>query len=156
MVLTVLLALASLVGTKANSHPRGDYMKIAILISRFLLGMGFIIFGLNILHPFMTSPPPPEGSLAAQFVAVMVPSHWIALVGVLQLLGGLLVVIGRTAPLGLVLLGPILVNILAFHIFIEGGQGIAPGLVFSVLEIFLLYAYRTYFRAIFTASALPA
>jgi uncharacterized membrane protein YphA (DoxX/SURF4 family) len=89
-------------------------MKIAILIGRVLLGVGFIIFGLNILHPFMTSPPPPEGSLAAQFVTVMVPSHWIGLVGVLQLLGGLLVAIGRTAPLGLVLLGPILVNILAF------------------------------------------
>jgi hypothetical protein len=43
----------------------------------------------------------------------------------------------------------------AFHIFIEGGQGIAPGLVFSVLEIFLIYAYRGYFRAIFTAHALP-
>jgi hypothetical protein len=57
-------------------------MKIAILIGRVLLGMGFIIFGLNILHPFMTSPPPPEGSLAAQFVGVMVPSHWIALVAV--------------------------------------------------------------------------
>jgi uncharacterized membrane protein YphA (DoxX/SURF4 family) len=131
-------------------------MKIAILISRFLLGMGVIIFGLNILHPFMTSPPPPEGSLAAQFVAVMVPSHWIALVGVLQLLGGLLLVIGRTAPLGLVVLGPILVNILAFHIFLQGGQGIAPGLVFSVLEIFLIHAYRGYFRAIVTANALPS
>jgi putative oxidoreductase len=130
-------------------------MKIAILISRFLLGMGFIIFGLNILHPFMTSAPPPEGSLAAQFVAVMVPSHWIELVGVLQVLGGLLLIIGRTAPLGLVVLGPILVNILAFHIFLQGGQGIAPGLVFSVLEIFLIYAYRSYFRAIVTANALP-
>jgi len=130
-------------------------MKIAILISRFLLGMGFIIFGLNILHPFLTSPPPPEGSLAAQFVAVMVPSHWITFVGVLQLLGGLLLVIGRTAPLGLVVLGPILVNILAFHIFLQGGQGIAPGLVFSVLEIFLIYAYRSQFRAIVAANALP-
>ena len=130
-------------------------MKIAILISRVLLGMGFIIFGLNILHPFITTPPPPAGSLTAQFVAVMVPSHWMLLVGILQLLGGLLVVVGRTTPLGLVLLGPILVNILSFHIFIQGGQGIAPGLVFSVLEIFLLYAYRGYFRAIFTAHALP-
>jgi putative oxidoreductase len=154
MVRTVLLALASLVGTKAKSHP-GDYMRITILISRFLLGMGFIIFGLNILHPFMTSPPPPQGSLAAQFVAVMVPSHWIELVGVLQLLGGLMLIIGRTAPLGLVVLGPILVNILAFHIFLQGGQGIAPGLVFSILEIFLIYAYRSYFRAIVTANALP-
>ena len=86
----------------------------------------------------------------------MVPSHWMALVGAVQLLGGLLVLAGRTAPLGLVLLGPILVNILAFHVFIQGGQGIAPGLVFSVLEIFLIYAYRSYFRAIFTANALPA
>src|SRR5882762_9911557 len=118
---------------KAKSH-QGDHMKIAILISRVLLGMGFIIFGLNILHPFMTTPPPPAGSLTAQFVAVMVPSHWMLLVGVLQLLGGLLVVIGRTTPLGLVLLGPILVNVLAFHIFIPAGQGITPGLVFSVLE----------------------
>jgi putative oxidoreductase len=64
-------------------------------------------------------------------------------------------VIGRTAPLGLVVLGPILVNILAFHIFLQGGQGIAPGLVFSVLEVFLIYAYRSYFRAIVTANALP-
>ena len=130
-------------------------MKIAILISRVFLGMGFIIFGLNILYPFITTPPPPTGSLTAQFVAVMVPSHGMLLVGVLQLLGGLLLVIGRTTPLGLVLLGPILVNILAFHIFIQGGQGIAPGLVLSVLEIFLICAYRDYFRAIFTAQALP-
>jgi len=137
------------------NHIRGDTMKIAILISRILLGTGFFIFGLNILHPFLPSPPPPEGSLAAQFVAVMVPSHWMALAGAVQLLGGLLVLAGRTAPLGLVLLGPVLVNILAFHICLTGGHGIAPGLVFSVLEIFLIYAYRGYFRAIFTANALP-
>jgi uncharacterized membrane protein YphA (DoxX/SURF4 family) len=85
----------------------------------------------------------------------MVPSHWITFVGVLQLLGGLLLVIGRTAPLGLVVLGPILVNILAFHIFLQGGQGIAPGLVFSLLEIFLIYAYRSHFRATVAANALP-
>jgi uncharacterized membrane protein YphA (DoxX/SURF4 family) len=130
-------------------------MKMSILISRFLLGTGFIIFGLNILHPFLNAPPPPAGSVTAQFVAVMVPSHWMALIGAVQLLGGLLVLAGRTAPLGLVLLGPILVNILAFHVFVQGGQGIAPGLVFSVLEIFLVHAYRSYFRAIFTANALP-
>src|SRR5260370_41149981 len=130
-------------------------MKIAILISRILLGTGFFAFGLNILHPFLPSPPPPEGSLAAQFVTVMVPSHWMALVGAVQLLGGLLVLAGRTVPLGLVLLGPVLVNILAFHIFVLGGHGIAPGLVFTVLEIFLIYAYRSYFRPIFTVSAVP-
>lgn len=131
-------------------------MKVAIVISRVLLGLGFFIFGLNILHPFLNAPPPPAGSLAAQFLAVMVPSHWMAVIGLVQLVGGLLVLAGRTTPLGLVFLGPVLVNILAFHICLAGGHGIAPGLVFTALEIFLLYAYRSHFRAILTASAVPA
>ena len=130
-------------------------MKIAILVSRFLLGLGFIIFGLNILHPFMTPPPPEAGSLSAQFMGVMAPTHWLELVGLFQLVGGLLVIIGRTAPLGLLMLAPILVNILAFHLFLEGGNGIAAGLVFSAMEIFLIYAYRKYFRSLFTMSASP-
>ena len=130
-------------------------MKIATVISRVLLGLGFVTFGLNIIHPFLNAPPPPEGSLAAQFVAVMVPTHWMALIGLVQVVGGLLVLAGRTTPLGLVFLGPVLVNILAFHICLLGGHGIAPGLVFTVLEIFLIYAYRGYFRAFFALSAVP-
>jgi putative oxidoreductase len=131
-------------------------MKIAIAVSRTLLGIGFIVFGSNILHPFLPMPAPPAGSLTAQFMGVMYPTHWMALIGLFQLVGGILVIVGRTAPLGLVLLGPVLVNILAFHILIMGGQGIQPGLVFSVLEIFLVYAYRDHFKALFTVNALPA
>ena len=131
-------------------------MKILTLIIRTLFGLGFIIFGLNILHPFMTPPPPVEGSLPAQFMTVMGPTHWMSLVGFFQLLGGLLVIVGRTAPLGLVVLAPMLVNILAFHIFLDGGNGIGAGIVFSVMELFLLYAYRGYFRSIFATNAKPA
>jgi putative oxidoreductase len=131
-------------------------MKVAIVVSRVLLGIGFIVFGSNILHPFLPMPAPPAGSLTAQFMGVMGPTHWMALIGVFQLVGGILVLAGRTAPLGLVLLGPVLVNILAFHILIMGGQGIQPGLVFSLLEIFLVYAYRDHFKALFTVNASPA
>ena len=128
-------------------------MKIMVIICRVLLGAGFTIFGLNILHPFLPMPPLPPDSLPAQFGAVMGPTHWMALIGVFQLLGGLLVLIGGTAPMGLVLLAPVLVNVLAFHIFLEKGVGIAPGLVFSALEIFLIFAYRRYFAPIFTIHA---
>lgn len=130
-------------------------MKIAILICRVLLGLAFTVFGLNILHPFMPQPPPIEGSLIAQFMTVMGPTHWMTLVGVFQLVGGVLVIIGRTAPLGLALLAPVLVNILAFHIFLDNGNGIAPGLVFCALEIFLIYSYRSYFLPLFTTHASP-
>jgi len=130
-------------------------MKIAVIITRTLTGLGFVVFGANIVHPFLPQPAFPAGSLVAQFMAVMVPTHWMTLVGWVQLIGGLLLLFGGTAPLGLVMLGPVLVNILAFHICVQGGNGIAPGAVFSVIEIFLVYAYRRYFSSLFTVSASP-
>jgi len=130
-------------------------MKIAVLISRILMGVGFLIFGLNILHPFLPQPPPPEGSLAMQFMTLMFPTHWMSLVGLFQIVGGILLLIGGTVPLGLAILAPILVNILAFHALLMGGEGIAPGLVFTVLEIFLIYAYRSHFKGLFTLKAQP-
>ena len=130
-------------------------MKTAIVISRFILGLGFVVFGLNILHPFIPQPPIPDGSLPARFMGVMGPSHWMALAGLFQVFGGVFVLLGRTAPIGLTLLGPVLMNILAFHILLMGGAGIAPGLVFSVLELFLIYTYRSYFAPTFTIYAVP-
>jgi uncharacterized membrane protein YphA (DoxX/SURF4 family) len=130
-------------------------MKIAILISRILLGLGFTIFGLNIFVPFLPVPPPPPGSSALQFMMIVGPSHWMSVVGIFELVGGLLVLLGGTAPLGLLLLAPVLVNIICFHICLEGGDGIAPGVVFSILELFLLYSYRNSFQSILTAKAKP-
>ncbi|MDE2038687.1 MAG: DoxX family protein [Elusimicrobia bacterium] len=130
-------------------------MKIATTVSRFILGLGFVVFGANLLHPFLPQPPIPAGSLPAQFMAVMWPTHWMTLVGIFEFLGGAFLLFGGTAPIGLSLLGPVLVNILTFHILLMGGAGIAPGAVFSVLELFLLYSYRGYFAPIFTLSAAP-
>jgi len=130
-------------------------VKTAIVISRFILGLGFVVFGLNILHPFLPQPPIPDGSLPARFMGVMGPSHWMALAGLFQVFGGVFVLLGRTAPIGLTLLGPVLVNILAFHILLMGGAGIAPGLVFYALELFLIYSYRSHFAPIFTINAVP-
>jgi len=88
-------------------------------------------------------------------MAIMGPTGWMHHVGVFQLLGGLLVLIGGTAPLGLCILGPIIVNILIFHLVIMGGHGIGPGLVAAALEIILIYAYRSNFAGIFTYKATP-
>ncbi len=130
-------------------------MKIAVLIARVLLGLGFVVFGANILHSFLPQPPPPPGSLIEQFMGVMFPTGWMKVVGAVQLIGGLLVLAGRTAPLGLTLLAPVLVNILLCHICLMGGEGIAPGLVFTVLEAFLIYAYRRHFAPLLDFNAKP-
>ena len=112
-----------------------------------------MFFGANIMHPFLPMPPMPEDSLAFKFGVVMGPTHWMMMIGAFQFLGGLLVILGKTAPLGLVVLGPILVNILAFHVFLDKGAGLAPGLICTAIEVILIFAYRKYFRSIFTMSA---
>jgi putative oxidoreductase len=130
-------------------------MKIVALICRILLGLMFVVFGANILHPFMPMQPPPAGSPPAVFFGLFAPTGWIKVVGIFQLLGGILLLIGGTAPLGLCFLAPILVNILCFHLLLAGGAGIAPGLVATILWIVVLYAYRANFAGIFTTKATP-
>lgn len=121
-------------------------MKIAVLIARILLGLVFFIFGLNALHPFMPAPPPPGD--AGVFAGVLFTHGWFYFIGVLYVIAGVLLLIGRFVPIALVILGPIIVNILLFHITLAP-SGIAPGLVCAILEIFLIYAYRGAFESIF-------
>lgn len=130
-------------------------MKIVTSICRILLGLIFVVFGANILHPFLPMPPMPPDAPATHWMNVMVPSGWMTFIGLVQFVGGLLVLIGGTAPLGLVLLGPVLVNILLFHLRLTGGVGIGVGVFATLLEIVLIVAYRANFAGVFTYKATP-
>jgi len=132
-------------------------MKIVALICRILLGLIFVVFGLNGFFHFipMKGPMPPADSLAGQFSNSMMKSGWMAHVSFFQVVGGALVWIGGTAPLGLVLLGPIIANILMFHILMMSGRGIGMGAFAALLEIILIWAYRANFAGIFTMRARP-
>ena len=126
-------------------------MKIAILIARILLGLIFLIFGANILFPFL--PMPPQVPSDATTLSTILMAHkWMAFVGLIQVVGGLLLLVGRYVPLALTLLAPVIVNILLFHILMLGGHGILPGLVTALLELFLLFVYRLSFRGLFDAA----
>ena len=78
-------------------------MKIATTIVRVLLGLIFVVFGSNIFLHFIPMPPP-KPSLATDFSKALMESHYMYVVGLLQILGGLLLLIGRYVPLGLTLL----------------------------------------------------
>lgn len=130
-------------------------MKVVALICRILLGLMFVVFGLNILHPFMPMKQPPPTPLQAAFFTAMAGSGWFKLIGAFQVLGGLLVLAGGTLPLGLCILCPLTVNILSYHSFLAGGEGIGMGLFTAVLEIVLIYAYRASFAGVLSASQKP-
>ena len=86
---------------------------------------------------------------AGAFMAALMSTGYIYVIAVLQVLGGLCLLLGaRFVPLGLTLLGPIIVNIVLFHVFLEP-TGMPIAIVISALALFLLWIYRFKFPAIF-------
>ena len=126
-------------------------MKIIAVIARIILGCVFVFFGLNMFLHFLHQPPPPSGP-AGDFIKALFVSHYLYVVGALQLIGGALLLTGRFAPLGLLLLGPVIVNILLFHILLEPtGLPIAIGV--SILALIVLWHHRAAFAGIFKSRA---
>ena len=121
-------------------------MKIATIIARVLLGLIFVVFGSNIFLHFIPMPPLPA-TLAGDFSKALMQSHYMYVVGLLQVSGGLLLLIGRYVPLGLTLLGPVIVNILLFHLFLEP-TGLPMAILVAVLALFLLWRHRTNFAGL--------
>src|SRR5882724_657271 len=121
-------------------------MKILSNIAGVLLGFIFNVVALNFFFHFFEMPAPPADSPPAMFLGAMIPTGYFAFVKVLEIVSGILVAIPRTRPLGLLTLGPIVVNILCFHMFLAKGAGLVglPLLVAS-LSLFLLWANRTAF-----------
>lgn len=126
-------------------------MKIATIVAQVLVGLAFVVFGANGILNFLHAPPLPPGP-GADFSKILMDSHYGAVVGAVQLIGGLLLLVNRYVPLGLTLLGPVIVNILLFHGLLMH-QGWQPGVVIAILWFFLFFRYKANFAGIFTAKA---
>ena len=118
-------------------------MKIATILARSLLGLIFVVFGSNMFLHFIPMAPPPGGP-ARDYMAALFVSRYLYVVGALQVSGGLLLLTGRWVPLGLTLLGPVIVNILAFHALMAPA-GLGMAIVVSALALFLVWRYRENF-----------
>jgi uncharacterized membrane protein YphA (DoxX/SURF4 family) len=126
-------------------------MRILILVARLLLGLMFLVFGLNAFLNFLNMGPMPAG-LAGQFMGALFLSHYMWVVAALQIIGGVLLLINRYVPLALVLLGPVIVNILLYHLFLSL-SGFPLAIVATILWFIVFYAYRQYFSGLFVQRA---
>jgi putative oxidoreductase len=121
-------------------------MKHLSSIAAALLGTAFIIFGLNYYFNFMPMPadPSPESAPHKLFIAAFYPTGYLGFVKTLEILGGLLVILPKTRNLGLLVLGPIIVNIFAYHVFLKNGAELAtpPLLVIAALSTVVLWSER--------------
>jgi uncharacterized membrane protein YphA (DoxX/SURF4 family) len=121
--------------------------------ARGLLGLLFFVFGLNGFLNFM--PMPPLAGPAGDFIGALAASGYMfPLIKGTEVLAGALLLAGRLVPLALVLLAPIIVNIVAFHLILAPGSYGMMALIIG-LEVYLAWAYRDSFAGVLNPNARP-
>lgn len=125
-------------------------MKYLPTIAGALLGALFVMAAVMVLFNLAPTPDLPKDTPIAHFMAAFGPTGYMKFVKVFELLGGILVAIPRTRNLGLLVLGPIIVNILAFHAFVTAGVGLFDPmlLVICLLALYLLWVGRKAFAGL--------
>jgi hypothetical protein len=121
-------------------------MKIASTIARYLLGLIFVVFGLNGFLHFMPLGPMPTG-IPGQFMGALFASHYVVPIYGCQVIGGVLLLLNRYVPLGLTILAPVIFNILIVHILMLP-QGLALAVVVLILWILVFLSVRSAFDGI--------
>jgi putative oxidoreductase len=122
-------------------------MKIATIIARILLGLMFVVFGLNGFLHFIPGSTAQQPGPAGAFVGALFQSGYFYMIAGLQILGGAVLLSGRFVAIGLVLLGPVIVNILCYHIFLDR-SGLPIAIAVSCLFLFVFWEYRARFAGL--------
>ena len=127
--------------------------RIVTVIVRILLGLMFLVFGLNGFLNFMPQPK----DMPQEIITVMgalTKAGYMTVVSGAEVLIAVLLLTNRFVPLALTLLAPIIVGILTFHIFMAPAT-IVPGIVVTVMELYLAWVYRSAVRPLLQAKTTP-
>jgi uncharacterized membrane protein YphA (DoxX/SURF4 family) len=137
--------------TRPGAKPSAGTIVTAIV--RVLLGLMFLVFGLNGFLNFMPAPKdlPPDVITVS---SGLMKGGYMAVVSATEIIVALLLLTNRFVPLALVLLAPIIVGIITFHIAIAPTT-IVPGMIVLVMELYLAWAYRGAFRPMLRAKVSP-
>lgn len=140
---------------EAEGRTTNSFARHLPTVARFLMGLTFFVSGLNGFLNFIPQPskPMPEGVMA--FIgALMKTGYMFPLIAGTQVVVGALLLSNRFVPLALALIAPVVVNIVAFHVFLEP-SGLAIAVVVLALEIYLAWAYRKSYCPMLAMRATP-
>ena len=129
--------------------------KLPPIIAGILLGLLFIMAAVTVLFKLAPMPEIPENTPPWHFMSAFGPTGYMTFIKVLELLGGILVAIPKSRNIGLLVLGPIIVNIVAYHAFVLGGQGLFEPMLIGIvaLALYLLWVERRAFGALWNRPA---
>jgi uncharacterized membrane protein YphA (DoxX/SURF4 family) len=123
------------------------------LAARITLGLIFSVFGLNGFFQFL--PQPELSQPAGAFIgALAATGYMLPLIKATEVVAGILLLTGRAVPFALTLLAPVVVNIVAYHLFLEP-RTLAIPLVTLGLGLYLAWSQRSAYAPLFRAGAKP-
>ena len=118
-------------------------MNNVYTIARYLLGLSFIVFGLNGFLDFIPMESP-SGEAGTFLGALAATGYMLPMIKLTEIVAGLMLVMNRYTTLALLLLAPIVINILAFHLFLDSA-GLLLALMLLSMEVLLIYQNREKF-----------
>ena len=123
-------------------------------VARVLAGLIFLVMGLNGFLFFLPQPASLPAGVVGLSTAFMKSGYLFQLIMGTQVIAGLLLLVNRFVPLALAVLAPVIVNIIAYHIFLWPAT-IGLPLVVLALELYLAWSYRAAFRPMLAIRATP-
>jgi uncharacterized membrane protein YphA (DoxX/SURF4 family) len=145
--------MSDTISPATHGRERKSAGRIVTAIVRILLGIMFLVFGLNGFLNFIKPNPPPPPEIMNVMGALM-KAGYMAVVSAAEIIVATLLLTNRFVPLALALLAPIVVGIITFHIAMAPST-IVPGIVVLVMELYLAWAYRGAFRPMLRAKTIP-
>ncbi|WOC41148.1 DoxX protein [Polaribacter sp. HL-MS24] len=116
-------------------------------VARILLAIIMLVFGANKFFSFLPMPPLPEE--AGAFMGALGESGYIfPILGIVYILVGLCLLFNKAVPFALVMLVPVSINIVAFHLRFDP-EGVGAAALVAILNLFLLYVYFDKLKALF-------
>jgi len=126
--------------------------SIITISARVLLGLVYFVFGLNFFLHFLPDQPQPEGAAGAYLGGLFQAGYFFPLVKVIEVVAGALLLAGFFVPLATAVLAPISLHIFLYHTILAPA-GAPIGILVLILNVFLAWAYRDNFKALFQSKA---
>ena len=131
--------------TEMQNRETKSFGRISTAIVRVLLGLMFLVFGLNGFLNFIPAPKDMPQEIM-NVIGALMKAGYMTVVSGAEVLVAVLLLTNRFVPLALALLAPIVVGIITYHVAMQPAT-IGPGIVVLLMELYLAWAYRGAFRS---------
>lgn len=122
--------------------------KKLLFVCSLLFGLLLLNGGLNKLFNYMPTPDDLDPEMLQDFIALNEIVWLLPLIGIAEIIGGLLIIFPKTRALGALVIFPVAVGILLTHIFVDT-SGLLIALVIWIVLLWILFDNKEKYQSLF-------